>query len=130
MRESPIRSATACRDCSTLTLKATRGVAILVVPPRQRKWRQPGFAPGGPDFVGWLQLVGGIQRSEVHFDFVSGARKHGRAASGAEEPALVVAGFAGDRHRVLRKDGGGVEKRSMMLAAVEAMTQADPVWPA
>jgi hypothetical protein len=46
-----------------LILKATRGVTIAVVSPRQRKRRQPGLATDDPAFVGWHQLVRGIQGS-------------------------------------------------------------------
>jgi aspartate kinase len=72
-------------------------------------------------------LVWGIQRSQVHFDFVCGAGENGRTAAGAEKPSGVVACFAVDRHSILRKYGGSVEKRPMMLAAVETVTKADPV---
>src|SRR5436309_7170956 len=43
--------------------------------------------------------------------------------------ARVVACFAIDRHRILREHSGGAKKRAVMLAAVEAVTKADPVWP-
>src|SRR5690606_20014933 len=39
----------------------------------------------------------------------------------------VVTGFALDAHRRLRKHRGRVEQRTMMLAAVETVAQADPV---
>jgi hypothetical protein len=48
---------------SDLLLKATRGIAIAVVSCGHRKRRQPGFATGDPELVGWHQLVRGIQRS-------------------------------------------------------------------
>ena len=50
------------RSCDLL-LKATRGVAIAVVSSRERKRRQPGLATDDPAFVGWHQLVRGIQGS-------------------------------------------------------------------
>jgi hypothetical protein len=40
----------------------------------------------------------------------------------------VVARFAIDRHRILIEHGGSVKEGPMMLAAVETMTKADPVW--
>ena len=45
-------------------------------------------------------------------------------------PSGVVARFAVDRHRLRGKYRGGVKKRSVMLAAIEAMTKADTVWTA
>ena len=33
-----------------------------------------------------------------------------------------------DRHRILREHRGSVKKGPMMLAAVETVTKADPVW--
>ena len=60
------------RSCGLL-LKATRGVTIAVVSSRERKRRQPGLAADGPEFVGWPQLVRGIEVSQVHFDFVCAA---------------------------------------------------------
>lgn len=46
-----------------LLLKATRAVTIALVSSRERKQRQPGLATDGPKFVGWHQLVRGIQGS-------------------------------------------------------------------
>jgi len=46
-----------------LLLKSTRGVTIAVVSSRERKRRQPGLATDDPAFVGWHQLVRGIQGS-------------------------------------------------------------------
>src|SRR5205085_8010156 len=115
------------RSCDLL-LRATGGVTIALVSSRERKRRQPGLATDDPAFVGWHQLVRGIQRSQVHFDFVCGARENGRAAAGTEKPPGVLACFAIDRHRILREYRGSVKKRPMMLAAVETVTKADPVW--
>src|SRR5688572_15143295 len=111
-----------------LFLKATRGVTIALVSSRERKRRQPGLATDDPAFVGWPQLVRGIQGPQVHFDFVGGACENGRAAAGTEKPPGVVACFAIDRHRILREHRGSVKKGPMMLAAVETVTKADPVW--
>src|SRR6185312_16313703 len=121
------RGAASHRSCALL-LKATRGVTVAVVSSRERKRRQPGLATDGPEFVGWPQLVRGIQGSEVHFDFVCAARENGRAAAGTEKPPGVVACFAIDRHRILREHRGSVEKGPMMLAAVETVTKADSIW--
>src|SRR5438094_7105036 len=111
-----------------LLLKATRGVTIALVSSRERKRRQPGLATDDPAFVGRHQLVRGIQGSQVHFDFVCAACENGRAAAGTEKPPGVVACFAIDRHRILREHRGSVKKGPMMLAAVETVTKADPVW--
>ncbi len=111
-----------------LLLKATRGITIAVVSPRERKRRQPGLATYDPAFVGWHQLVGRVQGSQVHFDFVCAACENRRAAAGTEKPPGVVACFAIDRHRILREHRGSVKKGPMMLAAVETVTKADPVW--
>src|SRR6185369_4547477 len=102
-----------------LHLKATCRVTIAVVSSRERKRRQPGLATDDPAFVGWCQLVRGIQGSQVHVDLVCGACENGRAAAGTEKPPGVVAGFAIDRHRILREHRGSVKKGPMMLAAVE-----------
>ena len=111
-----------------LLLDATRGVTIAVVSSRERKRRQPRLATDDPAFVGRHQLVGGVQGSQIHFDFVSAACENGRAAAGTEKPPGIVACFAIDRHRILREDGRSGKKRPMMLAAVETVTKADPVW--
>src|SRR5437763_6596768 len=116
------------RSRSHLLLRATRGVTIALVSSRERKRRQPGLATDDPAFVGWHQLVRGIQGSEVHFDFVCGACENGRAAAGTEKPPGVVACFAIDRHRILREHRGSVKKGPVMLATVETVTKADPVW--
>src|SRR3546814_17268284 len=97
--------------------------------PSERKGRQPGFASDSPQLVGRRQPVGLVQRSEIHLDLVGAARKDGRAAAGAEEAPLIIAGFALDRHRVLRKYRRAVKKRAMMLAAVETVAEPDPVRP-
>jgi hypothetical protein len=111
-----------------LLLKATRGVTIVVVSSRERKRRQPGLATDDPAFVGWHKLVRGIQGSQVHFDFVCAACENRRAAAGTKKPPGVVACFAIDRHCILRKHRRSVKKGPMMLATIEAVTKADPVW--
>src|SRR5207249_128313 len=111
-----------------LLLKATRGVTIALVSSLERKRRQPGLATDNPAFVSWHQLVRGIQGSQVHFDFVGGACENGRAAAGTEKPPGVVACFAIDRHRILREHRGSGNKGPVMVAAVETVTKADPVW--
>ena len=82
---------------------------------------------GDPAFVGRHQLIGGIQGSQVHFDFVGAAGENRRAAAGTEKPPGVVACFTSDRHRILGEHRGSVKQRPMMLAAVETVAKADPV---
>src|SRR5262249_8572881 len=101
---------------------------IALVPSLERKRRQPGFAADDPAFVGRHQLVGGIQGSQVHFDLVRGARENGGAAAGTEKPPGIVARLATDNHRILRQYRRSVEQGPVMLAAVEAVPKADPVW--
>ncbi len=57
-----LETAPSHRSCDLL-LKATRGVTIALVSSRERKRRQPGLATDDPAFVGWHQLVRGIQGS-------------------------------------------------------------------
>src|SRR5258705_12869947 len=97
------------RSCDLL-LKATRGVTIALVSSRERKRRQPGLATDDPAFVGWHQLVRGIQGSQVHFDFVGGASEMVEPQRGQKKPPGVVACFAIDRHRILREHRGSAEK--------------------
>ncbi len=80
-----------------------------------------------PTFVGWHQLIGGIQRSQVQFDFVCGTCEIGLAAAGAKIPPSVVARLTSNRHRIAREHRRGVEKGPMMLATVETVTKANPV---
>src|SRR5690606_3034647 len=104
-----------------LSLGPTRGFPVTLVSPRQPERRQPGFATDGPQLVGRHQLVGCVQRSEVHFDLVVAASEDGRAAARTEEPPGVIAHLALDHYRVPREYRGGVEQRPMVLAAVEAV---------
>jgi hypothetical protein len=73
-------------------------------------------------------LVRGIQGPEVHFDFVVAPAENGRTAAGTEKPPGEIARFTLDRHRILREYRGSMKKSSMMLAAVETVTNADAVW--
>ena len=62
LRQLSLVTAPSHRSCDLL-LKATRGVTIALVSSRERKRRQPGLATDDPAFVGWHQLVRGIQGS-------------------------------------------------------------------
>src|SRR5512143_1196804 len=57
-----------------------------------------------------------------------GRARIGRAAARTEEPSRVVARFAIDRHGILREHRGSLKERPMMLATVETVTNANPVW--
>ena len=76
--------------------------------------------------LGCRQLVRGVQRTEVHFDFIGAACEHRRTAVRTKMPSGVITGFALDRHGILMKYRTGVEQRAMMLATVEAMTNTHP----
>src|SRR3546814_9488325 len=92
-----------------------------------RKRRQPRLPTNGPAFVGRHHLVGRVEAAQMHLDLVAAAGEDRRAAAGTEEPPAVFVRFAVDRHRILGKHRRGVEQRAVMLAAVEAVTDADPV---
>src|SRR5690606_6751828 len=83
-----------------LFLETGGGVAIVLVSSRERKRRQPGLAAHSPEFVGRLHLVGRVEGSEIHFDFVPGASENRRAAAGTKNPPGMFACFALDRHCV------------------------------
>src|SRR5690606_35440359 len=108
-------------------LVETRGVAITLVAFRELERRQPGLPTNDPVLVSWQELIGGIQASQMHFDLILAARKNGRAAARAEEAPPVLARFAFDRHRAFRKDRRRTEDRTMVLAAVETVTNANSI---
>ncbi len=66
----------------------------------------------------------------MNFDLVAALREDGRAAVGAKEPPLVVSDLPHNPNRFFRKNGGGVKQGPVMLAAIEAVAQADPNGPA
>ena len=78
-------------------------IAIALVSPRERKRRQPGFAAAGPAFVGWPQLVGRVQRAEVHLHFVARPGEDGRTAARAEMPSANSRAFRLPRSRRSRE---------------------------
>ena len=111
-----------------LILGATCIIPVSLISSRKRKWRQPGLAANSPKLVGWPELVRCIEGSQIHLGFISATAENRRAAAGAEMPPRIVACFAIDRHRILRENRGSVKERAVMLAAVETMAKADPVW--
>ncbi|CAI8751782.1 hypothetical protein EMIT0P228_140065 [Pseudomonas brassicacearum] len=102
-------------------------LAIMLVVSGERKRRQPGLTAHGPAFVGGHQLIGGVQRPKVHFYFVTRAGEQRRAAARAEKASGIIPCFTFDRHGILGKNGGSVEERAVMLATVEAVTEANPI---
>src|SRR5690606_17624078 len=95
----------------------------------ERKRRQPGFAAQGPTLIARQQLVRRIQRTEVHLDFIAALGEYRRAAARAEVAPRVVMRFPLDGHRLLREHCRSKEQRTMVLAAVEAMANPDPIRP-
>jgi len=120
----------ASETVSALLFMAIRGVAIPLVAFDTRKWRQPGFAADCPEFIGWLQLILFVKSTKVHFNFIGGSREDGRTTFWAEVPASKAACFAFDSHGILREHCGSVEERAMVLAAIETVANAYPVWRA
>jgi hypothetical protein len=91
-----------------LLLKATRGVTIAVVSSRKRKRRQPGLATDGPEFVGWPQLVRGIQGSYVQLRFRLRCVRTSTSRSGDRKTARRSRVF---RHRSSPHPDGTPRKR-------------------
>src|SRR5690348_15625040 len=110
-----------------LVLAPAGALAVAFVGMLERERRQPGFAAHGPQLVGRRHLVGGVERAEAHLDLVAAAAEHRRAAVGAEVATTIVTRLAFGCHGVGGKDRGGVEQRSGVLAAVEAVAQADAI---
>src|SRR5690606_27523692 len=102
-------------------------VALIAVHVWER--RQPAFAAYGPEFVGRPELIRRIERTEIDFDLVAAAPENGRPAARAKMTSRVVPGFSLDRNRSLGEYRRSVKQRAVMLAAVEAMADADPIWP-
>src|SRR3569833_4120065 len=87
-------------------LRPSFAAAVAFVKMGDGEGREPGFAAHGPAFVGRRELVGFVQRAEVHFDLVAVAVEQRAAAARAEMAAAIVAGLAVDGHRILGEDGG------------------------
>jgi hypothetical protein len=62
----------------------------------------------------------------MQFDFSAAARENGRATAGTEIPPRIVTRLTADRYCILGKDCCGVEQRTVMLAAILAVTNAYP----
>ncbi len=95
--------------------------------PGERERRQPGFAAQGPELIGGDEPVELIERAEMDFDLGTRATEDRGAAFGAEMPALIMARLALDADSGLREDGRSVKQGAVVLAAIEAMAEADPV---
>lgn len=113
-----------------LILEWILGFTLALVSSGERKRRQPRLAPHRPEFVGRPQLIGRIERSDVHFDFACATRENRRAAAWTEKSSEIAAGLALDRDCLLRKYGRSMKQGAMMLAAVETVAKADAVRPA
>src|SRR5262245_38776268 len=83
------RSGAFARSCG-LPFEAAGGVTIALVSSRERKRRQPGLATDGPELIRRLQLVRGIEASQVHPDLVRGKSEYGRAAMRTERAPGIV----------------------------------------
>ena len=85
----------------------TLTIALIFFPHRER--RKPGFAAYRPQLIGRHQLVGRIERSQVHFHFIAAPTEHRRAAAPTKVSSGIFAGLPRDRHRIAREDRGSVE---------------------
>lgn len=65
----------------------------------------------------------------MHLDLLAGTRVDGGAAAGTEMPSCIGPRLAADHDSVLREYRRGVEEGAMMLAAFQAMAEADPAGP-
>jgi hypothetical protein len=110
-----------------LLFVAARSLTIAFEMFREREGREPGLATNSPQLVGGLELVRRVERSQIHDDLLVAAREQWRPTSRAEMPPFEIARFALDDNRVPRKDCGRVKQRAVVLAAVEAMTDADAI---
>lgn len=72
-------------------------------------------------------MVGCIQGAEMHLDFIGEAGKNRRATARAEMPPGIFGGLALGGYRVLWEHRSGIEQRAMMLAAVQAVADPDPI---
>jgi hypothetical protein len=98
----------------------------MVVPPGERKGWEPAFATSDPAFVSRHKWVGVIEYAQVDLDLVRAAGENGRAAARTEKPPGIVARLTFDGDRFRREHGRSEKEGAMMLAAVEAMANADP----
>jgi len=73
-------------------------------------------------------LARSIKGAKVDFYFVITTRINGGAAAGTEKSSSIIACLATNFHRIQGKYCGRIEKSSMMLTAIKAVANADPVW--
>ena len=110
---------------SWLRARGTR--SIVLIPCRGWERGQPRITADGPQFVGGFELVGSVHRSKVQFILVAAAPKHSRSTVRAEVAALVCASLTVNLDRIRREDGRRMEQGSMVLSAIQAMTDANAV---
>src|SRR5690606_10098477 len=80
------------------------------------------FHVTGVQTCAWL-----IQRAEIDLDLVAAAGKDRGTTARAEEAALVFGGGAADADSLRREYRRGMEQRTVELAAVETVADADAV---
>jgi len=64
-------------------------LTVTFVVATEREGRQPRLTAHDPQFVGGLELIGGVQHAEMHFDFIFTAAKYRRAAARAEVLVMI-----------------------------------------
>jgi hypothetical protein len=89
--------------------------------------RQPGLPPNHPGFVAGLELVRRIKCAQMYLDLAARDGKDRRAAGGAEMAALELRRDTTMGDRSARIDRRCVKQRAMMLAAIHAVAERDPI---
>ncbi len=102
-----------------------RSVPLITV----LNWKlgQPAFAPDRPALVSWNKLIRLVQSPEVHFNFIAGPRENRRPAAGTKIAPGKVCGLTGNFHGAFMKYRGGIKQCAVVFAAIQTMTNADPV---
>lgn len=112
---------------SVLVLVATGARTVTGVVMGEREGRQPGFAARRPEFVGGGEGVRRVEGAEIDLDLVVGTGKDRAAAARAEVTVVVARRVAGNAHGGLREDGIAGEECAGVLAAIQAMAEADAI---
>lgn len=73
------------------------------------------------------QLIGCIKAAEMHLDFIPASGEIRGPTTGTELASDIPSRFALDFHRILWGNGRSTKQSAMVLSAVEAMTDSDPV---
>src|SRR5439155_21929987 len=80
--------------------------SVVSIRLRGRKAGKPRLTADRPALVGWRQLTGLVEGTEMQFDLIVPLREHGRATTGTEMTVLVVMRVAFDRHCIKRVHRG------------------------